>query len=54
VEPVLLTVEHRGAPAPDPLGLALAGDDNVHLELVSDETDEAVTIVERLDGSANM
>ena len=28
-----LTVEHRGAPAPEPLGLALAGDDDVHLEI---------------------
>ena len=32
---LLLTVEHRGAPAPDPLGLALAGDDDVHLDLVA-------------------
>jgi hypothetical protein len=28
-----LTVEHRGAPAPEPLGLVLAGDDDVHLEI---------------------
>ncbi len=36
-----LTVEHRGAPAPEPIGLALAGDDDVHLEIVghNDELD---------------
>lgn len=32
---LLLTVEHRGAPAPDPLALLLVGGDDVHLELVS-------------------
>jgi hypothetical protein len=31
---LLLTVEHRGAPAPEPIGLALAGDDDVHLDVV--------------------
>jgi hypothetical protein len=28
-----LTVEHRGAPAPEPLGLLLTGEDDVHLEI---------------------
>jgi hypothetical protein len=28
-----LTVEHRGAPAPEPLGLVLAGEGDVHLEI---------------------
>lgn len=33
---LLLTVEHRGAPAPEPIGLALAGDDeDVHLDVVA-------------------
>jgi len=34
---LLLTVEHRGAPAPEPIGLVLAGDDdeNVHLDVVA-------------------
>jgi len=32
---LLLTVEHRAAPAPDPLALTLAGDDDVHLQLVT-------------------
>jgi hypothetical protein len=31
---LLLTIEHRGAPAPDPLGLTLRADDDVHLELI--------------------
>ena len=31
---LLLTVEHRGAPAPDPIGLALVGDEDVHLDVV--------------------
>jgi hypothetical protein len=31
---LLLSVEHRGAPAPEPLGLALEGEENVHLEVV--------------------
>lgn len=32
---LLLTVEHRGAPAPEPIGLVLAGDENVHLDVVA-------------------
>ena len=33
---LLLTVEHRGAPAPEPIGLALAGgDEDVHLDVVA-------------------
>lgn len=31
---LLLTIEHRAAPAPDPLGLTLRADDDVHLELI--------------------
>jgi AAA domain len=31
---LLLTIEHRGAPAPDPLGLALRAEGDVHLELI--------------------
>ncbi len=31
---LLLTIEPRGAPAPDPLGLTLRADDDVHLELI--------------------
>ena len=31
---LLLTIEHRGAPAPDPLGLTLRADADVHLELI--------------------
>ncbi len=31
---LLLTIEHRGAPAPDPLGLTLRADEDVHLELI--------------------
>lgn len=30
---LLLSVEHRGAPAPEPIELVLAGDEDVHLEL---------------------
>jgi hypothetical protein len=30
---LLLSVEHRGAPAPDPIGLTLAGEDDVHLAI---------------------
>lgn len=36
---LLLTVEHRGAPAPPPFGLALVGDDDTHLELASEPVD---------------
>ena len=32
---LLLTVEHRGAPAPEPVGLALAGEDDVHLDVIT-------------------
>lgn len=40
---LLLSVEHRGAPAPEPFALALAGEDAVHLELIttSDRDDGA-------------
>ena len=31
---LLLTVEHRGAPAPDPVGLALNADGDVHLDII--------------------
>lgn len=36
---LLLTAEHRGAPAPEPLALSLEGDDDIHLDVVptSDE-----------------
>ncbi len=30
---LLLTAEHRGAPAPEPMALALAGDEQTHLEI---------------------
>ncbi len=30
---LLLTAEHRGAPAPEPMALALAGDEQAHLEI---------------------
>lgn len=33
-----LTVEHRGAPAPEPIGLALAGEDDVHLEILATQS----------------
>jgi hypothetical protein len=38
-----LTVEHRGAPAPEPLGLVLAGEADVHLEIAepADSASEA-------------
>lgn len=39
---LLLSVEHRGAPAPDPVALALAGEDDPHLEVVvTSESDAA-------------
>jgi hypothetical protein len=38
---LLLSVEHRGAPAPEPLGLALAGDDDTHLDVVATSEDGA-------------
>jgi hypothetical protein len=34
---LMLTVEHRGAPAPEPITLALAAEDNVHLQLAIDD-----------------
>jgi AAA domain len=34
-----LSVEHRGAPAPEPIGLALAGDEDVHLDIVGPDGD---------------
>jgi hypothetical protein len=37
---LLLTVEHRGAPAPEPIGLALVGEGDVHLEVTSAATGE--------------
>jgi len=40
---LLLTVEHRGAPAPEPVGLTLAGEDDVHLEI--DEANESLDAV---------
>lgn len=49
---LLLTVEHRGAPAPEPIGLALVGDDDVHLEVAPASTSTAeppVTGVPSLD-----
>jgi hypothetical protein len=37
---LLLSVEHRGAPAPEPLGLVLAGEEDVRLDVVAaSETD---------------
>lgn len=41
---LVLTVEHRGAPAPEPIALALAADDNVHLQLATDDRDDRVVI----------
>jgi AAA domain len=47
-EKLLLTVEHRAAPAPDTVALTLAGDDDdVHLELVTDDADHRAANVER-------
>jgi hypothetical protein len=47
-EKLLLTVEHRAAPAPEPVALTLAGDDdNVHLELVTDHAEQDATLPER-------
>jgi hypothetical protein len=37
---LLLSVEHRGAPAPAPIALTLAGEDDVHLEI--DATNEGI------------
>lgn len=40
---LLLSVEHRGAPAPEPISLALVGEDNVHLEVAGEaERDDSV------------
>jgi hypothetical protein len=36
---LLLSVEHRGAPAPEPLGLELAGDQDVRLDVVATSKD---------------
>jgi hypothetical protein len=36
---LLLTIEHRAAPAPPPFGLALVGDEATHLELTSAPVD---------------
>jgi hypothetical protein len=33
---LLLTAEHRAAPAPEPISLALVGDDDTHLEIKVD------------------
>lgn len=38
-----LTVEHRAAPAPDPIGLSLEGDEDVHLEVVTTSEPSATT-----------
>lgn len=35
---LLLTVEHRGAASPDPIALALVGEDDVHLEITNAST----------------
>jgi len=45
-EGLVLTVEHRSAPTPDPLRLALAGDDargDVHLEVLGDDGPDDAT-----------
>jgi hypothetical protein len=48
---LLLAVEHRGAPAPEPLGLVLAGDDDVRLDVVATaESDPAPTATVGDDG----
>ena len=39
---LLLTVEHRGAPAPEPFTLALAAGDDVHLEVAIADGDDGV------------
>jgi hypothetical protein len=38
---LLLSVEHRGAPAPEPVGLALAGDEDVHLDVIAATENES-------------
>jgi hypothetical protein len=38
---LLLSVEHRGAPAPEPLGLALAGEEDVHLDVIAENEPSA-------------
>lgn len=38
---LVLTAEHRGAPAPEPINLALVGEDDVHLEVASVDADAA-------------
>lgn len=46
-EKLLLTVEHRAAPAPEPVALTLVGDDdNVHLQLYTDDEEHRATNVE--------
>lgn len=44
---LLLTVEHRGAPAPEPLALVLAGDENVHLEIAQASAHDESAATER-------
>lgn len=45
---LLLTVEHRAAPAPEPVAMTLAGDDDdVHLELVPDDDEHRADNVQR-------
>jgi hypothetical protein len=44
---LLLSVEHRGAAAPEPIGLLLAGDDDVHLEI-----DQPAEVVDGAAGAA--
>jgi hypothetical protein len=40
---LLLTVEHRSARAPEPVGLRLVGDDDAHLEVVDRASQDAVS-----------
>ena len=45
---LLLSVEHRGAPAPEPLALDLAGDEDVRLDVVAtSENDPGATATDR-------
>jgi hypothetical protein len=49
---LLLSVEHRSAPAPEPLGLELAGDRDVRLDVVAtSEHDPGATVTEGNDGA---
>ena len=36
----MLTVEHRSAPAPEPIALVLAADNDVHLEVTASSIDD--------------